>query len=179
MEKKNYTVSIYTENNIGLLSRIAAIFLKRHINIESITASKSEVNEVMRFIIVVEVTEEQVKKIAGQIEKQIEVIRAYYHTDEELIFQETALYKVNSAEFVEDLTIQDFIKETNARIVTVTPKFFVIEKTGKRHEIDNLYDKLKPYGLMQFVRSGKIAVSKNEMPISSILEDFNTININS
>jgi acetolactate synthase-1/3 small subunit len=179
MEKKNYTVSIYTENNIGLLSRIAAIFLKRHINIESITASKSEVNEVMRFIIVVEATEEQVKKIVGQIEKQIEVIRAYYHTDEELIFQETALYKVNSAEFVEDLTIQDFIKETNARIVTVTPKFFVIEKTGKRHEIDNLYDKLKPYGLMQFVRSGKIAVSKNEMPISSILEDFNTININS
>jgi acetolactate synthase-1/3 small subunit len=128
---------------------------------------------------VVEVTEEQVKKVAGQIEKQIEVIRVYYHTDEELIFQETALYKVNSAEFVEDLTIQDFIKETNARIVTVTPKFFVIEKTGKRHEIDNLYDKLKPYGLMQFVRSGKIAVSKNEMPISSILEDFNTININS
>jgi len=179
MEKKNYTVSIYTENNIGLLSRIAAIFLKRHFNIESITASKSEVNEVMRFIIVVEITEEQVKKIIGQIEKQIEVIRAYYHTDEELIFQETALYKVNSAEFVEDLTIQDFIKETNARIVTVTPKFFVIEKTGKRHEIDNLYDKLKPYGLMQFVRSGKIAVSKNEMPISSILEDFNTININS
>ncbi len=179
MEKKNYTVSIYTENNIGLLSRIAAIFLKRHINIESITASKSEVNEVMRFIIVVEVTEEQVKKVAGQIEKQIEVIRAYYHTDEELIFQETALYKVNSAEFVEDLTIQDFIKETNARIVSVTPKFFVIEKTGKRQEIDNLYDKLKPYGLMQFVRSGKIAVSKNEMPISSILEDFNTININS
>ncbi|TVZ25287.1 acetolactate synthase small subunit [Gillisia sp. Hel_I_86] len=179
MEKKNYTVSIYTENNIGLLSRIAAIFLKRHINIESITASKSEVNEVMRFIIVVKVSEEQVKKIVGQIEKQIEVIRAYYHTDEELIFQETALYKVNSAEFVEDLTIQDFIKETNARIVTVTSKFFVIEKTGKRHEIDNLYDKLKPYGLMQFVRSGKIAVSKNEMPISSILEDFNTININS
>tara|TARA_R100000935_G_scaffold14061_1_gene28334 strand:- start:139 stop:678 length:540 start_codon:yes stop_codon:yes gene_type:complete len=179
MEKKNYTVSIYTENNIGLLSRIAAIFLKRHINIESITASKSELNDVMRFIIVVEVTEEQVKKVAGQIEKQIEVIRAYYHTDEELIFQETALYKVNSAKFVEDLTIQDFIKETNARIVTVTPKFFVIEKTGKRHEIDNLYDKLKPYGLMQFVRSGKIAVSKSEMPISSILEDFNTININS
>ncbi len=179
MEKKNYTISIYTENNIGLLSRIAAIFLKRHFNIESITVSKSEVKEVMRFIIVVEITEEQVKKIIGQIEKQIEVIRAYYHTDEELIFQETALYKVNSAEFVEDLTIQDFIKETNARIVTVTPKFFVIEKTGKRHEIDNLYDKLKPYGLMQFVRSGKIAVSKNEMPISSILEDFNTININS
>lgn len=177
MENKNFTVSVYTENNIGLLSRIAAIFLKRHINIESITASKSEVNDVMRFIIVVNVTEEKVRKIVGQIEKQIEVIKAFYHTDEELIFQETALYKIRSADFVEDLNIQDFIKETNARIVTVTPKFFVIEKTGKRQETENLYEKLKPYGLMQFVRSGTIAVSKNEMQISEILEKFNTTSV--
>ena len=99
MEKKNFTVSIYTENNLGLLSRIAAIFLKRHINIESITASPSEVTEVMRFIIVVEVTEEQIKKIVGQIEKQIEVIKAFYHTAEEMIYQETALYKIKSSEF--------------------------------------------------------------------------------
>lgn len=176
MEKKNFTVSIYTENNLGLLSRIAAIFLKRHINIESITASKSEVIEVMRFIVIVEVTEDQIKKIVGQLEKQIEVIRAFYHTDEQLIYQETALYKVNSSDFVDDFSIQEFIKETNARIVTVSPQFFVIEKTGKRHEIDNLYEKLKPYGLMQFVRSGTIAVSKNEMQISGILEKFNTTN---
>ncbi|MGY5848529.1 acetolactate synthase small subunit [Salegentibacter sp. HM20] len=176
MEKKNYTVSIYTENNVGLLSRIAAIFLKRHINIESVTVSKSEVEGVMRFIIVVEVTEEQVQKVVKQIEKQIEVIKAFYHTDEEMIYQETALYKVNSEEFVEDMSIQDFIKETNARIVTVTPKFFVIEKTGKRSETDSLYEKLKPYGLMQFVRSGTIAVTKNEMPISNILKQFDTTN---
>ncbi|MDT0651493.1 acetolactate synthase small subunit [Autumnicola edwardsiae] len=174
MEKKNYTVSIYTENNLGLLSRIAAIFLKRHINIESITASPSEVNEVMRFIIVVNVTEEQVRKIIGQIEKQIEVIKAFYHTDKETIYQETALYKIKSEEFLNDLNIQDFIKETNARIVTVTRDFFVVEKTGKRHEVDHLYEILKPYGLMQFVRSGTIAVTKNEMPISGILEKFNT-----
>ena len=176
MEKQNYTVSVYTENNLGLLSRIAAIFLKRHINIESITASQSEVHEVMRFIITVEVTEEQVKKIVGQIEKQIEVIKAFYHKDEELIFQETALYKVKSSDFAEDFDIQSFIKKTNARIVTASPRFFVIEKTGERHETEDLYEKLKPYGLMQFVRSGTIAVSKNEMPISEILEKFNTSN---
>lgn len=174
MERKNFTVSVYTENNIGLLSRIAAIFLKRHINIESITASKSEVSEVMRFIIVVNISEEKVAKIVGQLEKQIEVIKAYYHTDSELIFQETALYKIRSSDFVEDLNIQDFIKETNARIVTVTPDFFVIEKTGKRNETENLYEKLKPYGLMQFVRSGTIAVSKKPMQISEILQKFNT-----
>lgn len=144
MEKQNYTVSIYTENNLGLLSRIAAIFLKRHINIESITASPSEVTEVMRFIIIVKVSEEQIKKIVGQIEKQIEVIKAFYHTDTETIYQETALYKIKSEDFLDDHNIQDFIKETNARIVTVTRQFFVIEKTGKRNEVDQLYEKLKP-----------------------------------
>lgn len=174
MEKKNFTVSVYTENNIGLLSRISAIFLKRHINIESITASKSEVQEVMRFVIVVHTTEEQVRKIVGQIEKQIEVIRAFYHSDEELIFQETALYKIRFSDFLEDFSIQDFIKETNARIVNVSQQYFVIEKTGKRQETEDLYQKLKPYGLMQFIRSGTIAVSRNEMPVSDLLETFNT-----
>lgn len=174
MEKQNFTVSIYTENNIGLLSRIAAIFLKRHINIESITVSQSEVQDVMRFIIIIKVTEEQVQKIIGQIEKQIEVIKAFYHTDDETIYQETALYKIRFTDFMEDLDMQSFIKETNARIVTVTPNFFVIEKTGKRKETESLYEKLKPYGLMQFVRSGTIAVSKNEMQISSMLEKFDT-----
>ncbi len=176
MEKKNFTVSVYTENNIGLLSRIAAIFLKRHINIESITVSQSELKDVMRFIIMVKVTEDQVRKVAGQLEKQIEVFKAFYHTDEETIQQETALYKIRSSVFVEDFDIQEFIKDVNARIVTVSPNFFVIEKTGKRHETNYLYEKLKPYGLMQFVRSGTISVSKNEMQISSIVENFNQIN---
>lgn len=179
MEKKNFTVSVYTENNPGLLSRIAAIFLKRHINIESITVSKSEVKEVMRFIIVVHVTEEKIKKVVGQIEKQIEVIKAYYHTDEELIFQETALYKIRTANFEKQWNLDDFLKENKAWMVTVAPDFFVIEKTGKRHETESLYEKLKPYGLMQFVRSGRIAVSKNEMQISGMLEKFNTSNSNS
>ncbi len=176
MEKKDYTISIYTENNVGLLSRIAAIFLKRHINIESVTVSKSEVEGVMRFIIVVQETEEKIGKVVKQIEKQIEVIKAFYHTDQEMIYQETALYKVRSSDFVDDFNIQDFIKETNARIVTVTPNFFVIEKTGKRSETESLYEKLKPYGLMQFVRSGTIAVTKEEMRISNLLEQFNTTN---
>ena len=176
MEKKNFTVSIYTENNLGLLSRIAAIFLKRHINIESITASPSEVPEVMRFIIVVEVTEEQIKKIVGQIEKQIEVIKAFYHTAEEMIYQETALYKIKSSEFLDDLNVQAFIKATNARIVTVTPKFFVIELTGFREETEKLYNDLKPLGLLQFVRSGRISVTKEKMGISEILNTFKNNN---
>ena len=73
MEKENFTISVYTENNIGLLNRISAIFLKRHINLDSMTASQSEIKDVFRFTIAVKVTEEQVKKIVGQIEKQINI----------------------------------------------------------------------------------------------------------
>ena len=57
MKKINYTISIYTENNVGLLNRISAIFLKRHINIKSVTSSESEIHNVFRFILVVNVDE--------------------------------------------------------------------------------------------------------------------------
>lgn len=172
MKKVNYTVSIYTENNIGLLNRISAIFLRRHINIESFTASASEIKDVYRFTIVVCITEPQMKKIIGQIEKQIEVIKAFYHTDEETIYQESALFKVASKLLFEERKIQNVIKDSNASIVTVTPEFFVLEKTGRRKDVDDLYDQLEPYGLMQFVRSGRISISKEKMHISSILESF-------
>ncbi len=172
MKKENYTISVYTENNIGLLNRLSAIFLKRHINLDSMTASQSEIKDVFRFTIVIKVTEEQVKKIVGQIEKQIEVIKAFYHRDEETIYQETALFKIDSKLLFEERQIQNVIKNSNSNIVTVTPEFFVIEKTGRRREVDALYHKLEPYGLMQFVRSGRIAVTKDKMHISKILENF-------
>lgn len=172
MERECYTISVYTENNIGLLNRISAIFLRRHINLDSMTASVSEIKDVFRFTIVVKITEEQVKKLVGQIEKQIEVIKAFYHKDDETIYQETALFKVASELLFEERQIQNVIKDSNANIVTVTPEFFVLEKTGRRKEVEKLYDQLEPYGLMQFVRSGRIAVTKEKMHISTILEEF-------
>ena len=173
MEKKNnYTISVYTENNVGLLHRLSAIFLKRHINIESFSTSESEIKDVFRFIIVVKMNKSDVEKVAKQIEKQVEVIKAYYHTDSETIFQESALYKMKSSSLFEERHIQNIIKESNARIVTVNPEFFVIEKTGFRDDTEKLYMDLKAYGLLQFTRSGRIAVSKEKMGISEILNTF-------
>ena len=170
MNSTNYTISIYTENNVGLLNRISAIFLKRHINIKSITCSESEISNVYRFIIVVNVDDLRILKLVRQIEKQIEVISAFYHTDDETIFLETALYKVKSKSLFEERQIQNIIKESRANMVTVKPDFFVIEKTGWRDETEDLYKKLKRYGLLQFVRSGRISVSKKSMEISKFLK---------
>ncbi len=172
-ELKQFTVSVYTENNIGLLNRISAIFQRRHINIESINSSVSEIDGVSRWTILIYVTETQIRKIIGQIEKQVEVIKAYYHTDEETIYQESCLFKIKSDLLFEERQIQNIIKESNARIVTVNKQFFVLEKSGRKSEVELLHRELSAFGIMQFVRSGRIAVTKDEMKITEMLAAFN------
>ncbi len=172
---KTYTISVYTENNIGLLNRISAIFQRRHINIESLSISVSEIEGVSRFTIVVDITEIQVKKLIGQIDKQVEVIKAYYHTDDETIYQQSCLFKIKSDLLFEEPQIQNIIKESNAKIVTVNKEFFVLEKSGRKNEVDLLYKELSVFGIMQFVRSGRIAVTKDEMKITQMLSAFNNL----
>jgi len=172
MENKIFTISVYSENNVGLLNRISGIFLKRHINILSLNVSESEIENVSRFIIVVKTTEKWVQNIVGQIDKQIEVIKAFYHVDEETIFLESAIFKIESNLLFDERQIQNIIKESHSEIVTVSRDFFVISKSGKRSEINELYDKLKPYGIMQFVRSGRISVSKQKMDVTTLLEEL-------
>ena len=171
-ENKLYTVSIYTENNIGLLNRISAIFQRRHLNLESINISASEIENVSKWTIVLLLSEERMKKIIGQIEKQIDVIKAYYHTEEETIYQESCLFKLKSNLLFDERQIQNIIKESNARIVTVNREFFVIEKSGRKEELELLYQELNAFGIMQFTRSGRIAIIKEEMKISKMLEAF-------
>lgn len=171
-EKHIYTITIYTENNIGLLNRISGIFQRRHINVESINSSVSEIENVSKWTLVVNLSEVQMKKIIGQIEKQVEVIKAFYHTENEIIYQESCLFKIKSDLLFDDRQIQNIIKESNSRIVTVNKQFFVIEKSGRKEEIDLLYRELSAFGIMQFMRSGRIAVTKDEMKISTMLKAF-------
>ncbi|NQV77399.1 MAG: acetolactate synthase small subunit, partial [Lutibacter sp.] len=128
-EKKNFTVSVYTENNIGILNRLSAIFLKRHINIESMTVSKSEIDHVHRFTFVLILPETLIRKVVLQLEKQIEVIGAFYHTEDEIIYHETALFKISS-EHLYDEQIQDKMKFRRAHIISINEGWFVIEASG-------------------------------------------------
>ena len=171
--KQLYTVSIYTENNIGLLNRISAIFQRRHINIESLNTSPSEIEGISKFTIVVNIDEVNIKKIIGQIEKQVEVIKAYYHNLDQIIYQISGLFKIKSELLFEEPQIQNIIKESNARIVTVNKAFFILEKSGRKEEIVQMYNQLRKFGIMQYTRSGLIAVTKEEMKISSLLESYN------
>ncbi|MFO7658589.1 MAG: acetolactate synthase small subunit [Bacteroidales bacterium] len=158
--KRTYTISAFSENHIGLLNRITIIFTRRQVNIESLTVSASAIQGIHKFTIVVFDTEEKVKKVAGQIEKMVEVLKAFYHTDDEIIYQEIALYKVSTETLLSSNTIEQIVRKHNARILEVTPEFAVIEKTGHLEETQQLFDELKPYDVKQFTRSGRIAITK-------------------
>ncbi|MFT5915396.1 MAG: acetolactate synthase-1/3 small subunit [Bacteroidia bacterium] len=165
-----HTIFIFTENRVGLLHRVMVIFTRRGINIESISASESEVKGVHRYTITVESSQEQVVKIVKQIEKQVEVIKAFHHVDKETVFQEIALYKMPIAALVGEMNIEQILREHHARILTIEHDFFVVEKTGHYEDTQALFEVLDQFDLLSFVRSGRIAIAKEMGNFSEQLE---------
>lgn len=157
---KEYTITVYSENKTGLLSRIVSVFTRRHINIESLTTSKASIKGIHRFTIVVNLAEENVKKVVAQIDKQVDVLKAFYFDNSELIFQEIALYKVPTSAFTNGSSLEKIIREHNARILEIEPEYTVIEKTGHAEETEKLLRVLEEIGIFEFVRSGRIAIVK-------------------
>jgi acetolactate synthase I/III small subunit len=172
MQKQEYTITVYTENQIGLINRIAILFSKRKINIESLNTSPSEVEGIHRFTIVINETEEVVRKLCRHLEKQVEILKAYYNTNEEIIWQELALYKVSTDEIAEKVKVERLLREYGARAVVIRKDFTVFETTGQREETDGLVKALEPYGLIEFVRSARVAIIKDSRGFHEKLKEF-------
>jgi acetolactate synthase-1/3 small subunit len=175
MNKQEYTITVYTENQIGLLNRIAIMFSRRKINVESLNTSPSEVEGIHRFTIVIHETEDVVKKLVRQIEKQVEVLKAYFNNNEELIWQEMALYKVSTDEIAEKVKVERLLREHGARAVVIRKDYTVFETTGHREETDNLIKVLEPYGLIEFVRSARVAIIKASNGFHEKLREFEAL----
>lgn len=172
-----YTIKVHTENHIGLLNRITIVFTRRHINIESLTVSASEIKGIHKFTIVVNTTETLIKKVVLQIDKLVEVLRAEYYTDDDIIFQEIALYKVPTLAFLDGNKVERMIRNSGARILRIEKDYTVIEKTGHKEETTNLFDKLKPFGVLQFIRSGRVAITKERKEMSTYLQELDAANV--
>ncbi len=171
--KKSYTITAFSENRVGLLNRITIVFTRRQVNIESLAVSASAIKGIHKFTIVVEDTKAKVEKVVSQIEKLVEVIKAYYHTDDEIVYQEIALYKVMTNAILESKTLEKMIRSYNARILEITPEYTVIEKTGHKEETQELFSKLNKYGVKQFTRSGRVAITKlSKELLSSYLDEI-------
>ena len=170
--RKEFTITVYTENQIGLLNRIAIIFSRRKINIDSLNTSPSEVESVHRFTILINETEDVVRKLCRQIEKQVEVLKAYYNTEDEIVWQELALYKVPTDEIAEKVKVERLLRKYGARAVAIRKDYTVFETTGHREETDALIKALEPYGLIEFVRSGRVGIIKGSHDFHERLKEF-------
>ncbi|HVF81316.1 MAG TPA: acetolactate synthase small subunit [Flavisolibacter sp.] len=172
MNKQEFTITVYTENQIGLLNRIAIIFSRRKVNIESMNTSPSEIEGIHRFTLVINESEEMVSKIARQIEKQVEVLKVYYNSGDEIVWQELALYKVPTSEVAEKVQVERLLRQYGARAIVIRNDYTVFETTGHREETDALIKVLEPYGLIEFVRSARIAIIKKSNGFHEKLKEF-------
>ncbi len=170
MEKlTEYSLLIFTEDKVGMLNRVSLIFTRRKLNIESITASKTEFEDVYRYTIILTTSENMIRNVVKQLEKQIEVIKAFYYTVDNTVYQEIALYKLSLQIFNKDLNFENIIRKNNARVLSIEQEFIVVEKTGTKEETQDFYNVLEPYGILEFARSGRVSLSK---PMKKLSEFF-------
>ena len=174
--KQEFTISLFTEDHIGILGQITIILTRRQINIDSFTASESAVKGVYLLTIVVKTTSEMIQKVARQMEKLIDVLKVFVHTSDQIIYQEIALFKVSTSGLMSGNIIDEIVRTFNVRILEVSPEYMVIEKTGHRTEINELLTHLEPYGLLQFAKSGRVAITKQVRELSSYLKEMDEAN---
>ena len=159
--KQEYTLTIYTENQIGLINKIAIMFSRRKISLESLNTSPSEIEKIYRFTIVVRETETVIKNLVCQIEKIVDVIKCYCNTNDEIIWQQMALYKVPTAIILRELKVERLLRQYGAKVMVIREDYTVFEATGKDEEINNLVSELDSYGLIEFAKSSRIAIIKS------------------
>ena len=145
---KEYIITVFSENKVGLLSQITTVFTCRDINIESLTTSESSIPGIHKFTIVVITDPEKIEKLVKQIEKKIDVLKAFVFTPDEVVQQEIALYKVTRSNSVEKL-----VRDHHVRILEICDDYIVLEKTGHKEDTQSLFELLQPHGVQQFAKS--------------------------
>lgn len=159
--KKEYTLTAYTEDQMGLLNKITIILSRRKISLESLNVSACEIDKMYRCTLVINETFEVVRNIVLQIEKIIEVFTCYCSTNEEIIWKQIALFKVRTSGVINNERTDHLLRKYNAKYLTIEKDFTILEATGQENEIHNLVVELKDFELIEFIKSARIAVTMN------------------
>lgn len=164
-EKTLYTITVFSENAVGVLNQITTIFTRRQLNIETLSVSPSAIKGIHKFTITTFSEDEEVlKKLVRQIDKRVEILKAFYNVDEELTHQELALYKLSTEKVMEHGSVEYLIRKYNIRVLDVTPDCVVFLKAGHYQETQGLFEELaEKIGVLQFIRSGRIAITKSKV----------------
>ncbi len=164
MEKTLYTITVFSENTVGVLGQITVVFTRRGINIETLSVSPSAIKGIHKFTITVNSTLDQVTKVVQQIDKRVDILKAYFNTDDELIYQEIALYKLATDKLLAKGSIEEWIRKFHIRIMEMNETFVVFQKAGHYEETQQLFEELsESVGVLQFIRSGRVAITRSKV----------------
>ncbi len=152
------TFVVYVENKPGVLTRVASLFRRRGFNIESLTVGHTERADVSRMTIVVETDDEDgARRAEANLYKLVNVLRVDRVTERGSIFRDLAMIKVAVAESSR-ADVMQLVNVFRARVVDVAPDSLVIETTGTEDKIDSLLAVLRPYGVLEMARTGRVAM---------------------
>ena len=175
-----YTLIIYSENFAGILNQITAVFTRRQVNIESLNVCASSTPGVHKYTITCYCKQEMAEMLTQQIEKRIDVLQANCFLDDEIFILETSLMKLSTPKVLADKNISRTVRRFDARFVEVNPTYTIVEKTGITEDVLELFRQLDEIGcVLQFVRTGRIAVTKSNVErldqyIARREEDYNS-----
>ena len=159
--KQEYTLTAYTEDQMGLIHQLTVILSRRKISLVTLNISTCEIDQMYRFTFVLNETFEIVRNIALQIEKIIEVFKCYYSTNDQIVWKQMALFKIKTSGMMQPEDIDGLFKKYNARYITIEKDYTVFEVTGQEDEINTLALELNKFELIEFIKSARIAVAMN------------------
>ncbi len=154
---KKHTLSVTVENRPGVLTRVATMFRRRGYNIESLAVGETQTPSISRMTIVVVGDDAVIEQVTKQLYKLVDVIKVVDVTDERAVERELVLIKVKADNTVRAEIVQ-LVEIFRARIVDIGKNTLIIEATGDTGKIDAIEDSLKPFGIMELARTGKIAM---------------------
>jgi acetolactate synthase-1/3 small subunit len=160
-----HTLSVLVENKPGVLARVAALFARRGFNIESLAVGPTEVSEISRMTIVVQVADRPLEQVTKQLNKLINVIKIVELEPETTVERELIMVKVRA-----DLETRSHVLETvqlfRAKVVDVAPDTVTIEATGTAGKLEALLRMLESFGIKELVQSGMVAVGRGPRSIT-------------
>ena len=161
-----YTITVFSENMVGLLNQITIIFTRRRINIETLSVSPSAIEGIHKFTITAFSDLDTITKVVKQIDKRVGIIKTYCNTDEGIVHQEIALYKVATNTLMQLGSIEDIVNRYNTHILEMTNDYVVFSKTGHYADTQAMFKELSArVGVLQFIRSGRVAITKEKVEL--------------
>ncbi len=154
------TLIALVEDKPGVLTRVASLFRRRNYNIESLTVGHTEKPGVSRMTIVVDSSRTNVEKVAQNLYKLVNVIQVEDVTEQPTVLRDLALIKVRAESGAMRSEVMQLVDTFRARVVDVARDTLMVEVTGTEDKIDGLVEVLRPYGIVEMVRTGRVAMAR-------------------